>query len=79
MNNAGVFQADVRVIHGHAREIRVCDDTFRMPKCTVQSNIAIGVRMAAEFFQVQSVQQEGVQVDILDGDFSVQGVRLGKR
>ena len=79
MNNPGVFQMDIGVIHRQAGEICVHGNALRMLQCAVHRNIAIGVRMAAEFLQMQSREQERIQVDILDGDFSVQIVRLSKR
>ena len=78
MNHACVFEVDIGVSHGHAGEIRVHHDALGAAKRAVQRDVAVGIGMAAEILQVQSGEQERIQVDVLDGNLSVQVVRLSQ-
>src|SRR5690242_9581292 len=78
MNHAGVLQLDIGVIHGHAREICIHSDAFRAAKRAIDRDIAIGIGMASEILEVKSGEQEGIQINVLDGDLSVQIVRFSQ-
>src|SRR5205807_251358 len=79
VNNASIFEVNIGVVHRHAREIRIRDDAFGMEKRAVHRDVAVGVRMPVEVFQVKGREQKGVQVNIPDGDFPTQVVRLAER
>src|SRR6266849_3395740 len=77
MDGPRVFQPHIRIIQHEARESCIRDDVLRLFQGAGNGNVTVGHSVTAERPKMERALQKGVQVDVLDRDFTVQREWIG--
>src|SRR5258708_21959373 len=78
VNRPIVFKLHVAVVEHQPGEIPVERQGLWTLQLTLEGDVAIGNAMTAEFSQVQGGKQKRIQIDIANGYFPIQWLRVGK-